>query len=128
MKNVGEVMSTGVLTVTGEATLSHVARELRHRNVGSAIVVDGEDRPIGIISERELVDAVAGSRNPDVGTAQLWMRADPVTIPPQTSIVQATETMREHGVRHLPVSEEGRLVGVVSVRDLLAASMYLDRD
>ena len=112
-------MSTDVLTVSQDATLSQVARALRGRNVGSAIVVDTEEHPIGIISERELVDSVAGGRNPDQGTAQLWMRPDLLTANADTSPNAAAEIMRSHNVRHLPVSREGKVVGVVSIRDLL---------
>ena len=118
MATLGDIMTTDVLTVTPDSTLSHVARELRHRNVGSAIVVE-EERPIGIISERELVDSVAGSRNPDQGTVQLWMRNDVLSVDPDTSLHDAAEVMRAHDVRHLTVTRDGRLVGVVSIRDLL---------
>ena len=119
MTTLAHVMSTDVLTVPQDASLSHVARALRTRNVGSAIVVDADARPLGIISERELVDSVAGGRNPDQGTAQLWMRPDLLSASAETSTEGAAEMMRVHNVRHLPVLSEGRVVGVVSIRDLL---------
>jgi CBS domain-containing protein len=114
-------MSRDVLTVPVSATLSEVARTLRRRNVGSAVVVGEDGTPVGIIAERELVDAVAASRNPDVGTAQSWMK-ELRPVPPGTSIAEAAEIMREHGVRHLPVFDGG-LAGVVSIRDLLAGAV-----
>ncbi|MFN8222537.1 MAG: CBS domain-containing protein [Gaiellales bacterium] len=116
---VAEVMSTNVLTVVETTPLSQVARELRARNVGSAVVVDSEQKPLGMISERELVDSVAAGRNPDQGTAQLWMRNEFVMTEHTTSKAEAVELMRKHNVRHLPISENGRLVGVISVRDLV---------
>lgn len=119
MTTLADVMSIDVLTVSQDATLSQVARALRERNVGSAIVVDDGMRPLGIISERELVDSVAGGRNPDQGTAQLWMRPDLLSATIDTSVADATEMMRSSNVRHLPVLREGQVVGVVSVRDLL---------
>lgn len=118
---VAEVMSTNVLTVGETTTLSQVARELRARNVGSAVVIDTAQRPLGMISERELVDAVAAGRNPDQGTAQLWMRNEFVMTEHTTTTVDAAELMRRHNVRHLPIAENGRLVGVISIRDLVIA-------
>jgi len=114
-----DVMTTDVLTVSENATLSQVARALRSRNVGSAIVIDEQELAIGIISERELVDSVAGGRNPDQGTAQLWMRPELLTANVDTSAEEATEIMRANNVRHLPVSSDGKVVGVVSISDLL---------
>ena len=116
-------MSRDILTVTGEATLGQVARALRARNVGSALVVDAAGAPRGIITERELVDSVAASRNPDVGVAESWMKGDPATVDAGASLVAASARMREANVRHLPVTRDGAVVGVVSIRDLLAASL-----
>ncbi|MBM3677997.1 MAG: CBS domain-containing protein [Actinobacteria bacterium] len=119
MTRLADVMTTDVLTVSENATLSQVARALRSRNVGSAIVIDEQELAIGIISERELVDSVAGGRNPDQGTAQLWMRPELLTANVDTSAEEATEIMRANNVRHLPVSSDGKVVGVVSISDLL---------
>jgi signal-transduction protein with cAMP-binding, CBS, and nucleotidyltransferase domain len=116
-------MSRDILTVARDATLGHVARVLRERNVGSAMVVDDAMTPVGIITERELVDSVAASRNPDLGLAESWMQADPRTIEATASIHDASVAMREADVRHLPVVADGRLTGVVSIRDLLTAAL-----
>ena len=123
MTTVADVMSRDILTVQPDATLGQVARALRARNVGSALVTDEAGRPVGIISERELVDSVAGSRNPDIGVAESWMRADPVTVESSSALADASELMRETNVRHLPVTDGGVVVGVVSIRDLLNAAM-----
>jgi len=123
MKTISEVMTTDVLTVAPQATLGEVARVLRARNVGSALVVDAERKPLGIISERELVDSVAASRNPDHGLAESWMKAGPQTVRSSTPISEAGALMRDLNVRHLPVVDGGRVVGVVSIRDLLSAAL-----
>jgi signal-transduction protein with cAMP-binding, CBS, and nucleotidyltransferase domain len=123
MATVADVMSRDVLTVRNDSTLGQVARVLRERNVGSALVVDAAMTPVGIITERELVDSVAASRNPDLGLAGSWMLAEPRTIDAAASIHEASVAMREANVRHLPVVEAGRVAGVVSIRDLLAATM-----
>jgi len=123
MATVASVMSRDILTVAPDATLGQVARALRSRNVGSALVVDAAGTPLGMLSERELVDSVAGSRNPDLGLAESWMKADPATVEASASLVEASARMREANVRHLPVTEGGAVVGVVSIRDLLAAAL-----
>ena len=123
MATVSSVMSRDILTVTPGSTLGQVARALRSRNVGSALVVDDAGKPVGIITERELVDSVAGSRNPDLGLAGSWMQGEPVTVEAAASLVDASARMREANVRHLPVTEDGVVVGVVSIRDLLAATL-----
>ena len=85
-------------------------------------MIDPAGVPVGIITERELVDSVAASRNPDLGLAESWMTPEPVVVETTTSLEDASARMREADVRHLPVTEHGAVVGVVSIRDLLAAA------
>jgi CBS domain-containing protein len=122
MATVGEVMSTEIVTVQQTDTLGHVARVMRTNDVGSAIVVDEAGAGVGIITERDLVESVASSRNPDLGTAESWMRAELSLISPDAALAEAIHAMREDGVRHLAVGAGGQLLGVVSIRDLLAGS------
>ena len=121
MTTVADLMTADVLTVDQDTPLSQIARVLRARDVGSAIVTD-EGKLVGVISERELVDSIAAGRNPDVGTAIMWMRQDFATAVPDMSVERAAELMRESHVRHLPVVENEQLVGVISVSNLLAGS------
>jgi CBS domain-containing protein len=117
-----EHMSRDVVTVLATATLGEVARTIRARNVGSAVVLDAGSGPLGLISERELVDSVAASRNPDQGQAGSWMRRDGVdSVSPNATLVDASRAMRDAGVRHLTVVEDNVVVGVISIRDILAA-------
>jgi signal-transduction protein with cAMP-binding, CBS, and nucleotidyltransferase domain len=119
---VSEHMSRSVVTVPVTATLGEVARTIRSRNVGSAVVLDASDAPVGLISERELVDSVAASRNPDQGQAGSWLRKEGIdSISPQASLVDASHAMRDAGVRHLTVVEDAAVVGIISIRDILAA-------
>jgi signal-transduction protein with cAMP-binding, CBS, and nucleotidyltransferase domain len=123
MATVGDVMTTDILAVPSTATLGEVARQLRARNVGSAIVVDAGEQPLGLITERELVDSVAASRNPDHGQAGSWLREQAGTVERSASLDEASTRMRDAGVRHLTVTEDGRLVGIVSIRDLLVGTL-----
>ena len=123
MAIVGDVMTTDILTVPSTATLGEVARRLRARNVGSAVVVDDAEQPLGIITDRELVDSVAASRNPDQGQAGSWMRPEMWSVDRDSSLEEASALMRDANVRHLPVTADGRVVGIVSIRDLLVGKL-----
>jgi len=123
MATVSDVMTTDILSVRSTATLGEVARQLRARNVGSAIVVDAGEQPLGLITERELVDSVAASRSPDHGQAGSWLREQIASVERTASLDEASARMRDAGVRHLTVTEHGRLVGIVSIRDLLVGTL-----
>jgi CBS domain-containing protein len=117
--------SDDVLTIEAEATLGAAARKMRQRNVGAAVVVDGEGAVTGIFTERDLLRAIADSRHPDVGQVQSYMTTDPITLPPDHLPSEAARIMSEGKFRHIPVVDEGRLVGVVSIRDLMQAGLRI---
>jgi CBS domain-containing protein len=118
MHTVDEVMSRDVVTVPEDATLGEVARRLRAADARVALVLDVHCDVVGIVTERELVDAVASSRHPDHGTARSWMRRDFVVIPSSSSLTAAASMMRAGAFRELPVMDAGRLVGIVGAEAL----------
>lgn len=113
------VSHKAVVTIGPDATLGEAAREMQRRGVGSALVMDAEERFTGIVTERDLLRAVAASRHPDQCRVEEWMTADAITIAPDTTRDEAAAIMQERGFRHLPVVDEGRVIGVVSIRDLV---------
>ena len=116
--------SEDVLTISADTTLGQAARRMRTRNVGAAVVVEDE-RIVGIFTERDLLRAIADSRHPDQATVRTYMTPNPVTLPPSHSPSEAAQIMSERRFRHIPVVEGGRLVGVVSIRDLMSAGLQL---
>ena len=85
------------------------------------IVVDGE-RPIGILTERDLVRFGASGADASGTKVSEWMTEDPDCIGPDVSRAgRVRQSLAEHGYRHIPVVDDGRLVGVVSMRDLMKA-------
>lgn len=86
--------------------------------LGSLAVVDGHEL-LGVITERDLVRALAAQSDGDNETVSEWMGAEPDRFAPDTDVWDAAEWLLEAGYRHLPVVENGRLLGVVSIRDLL---------
>ena len=127
MDTVGEVMSRDVVCVQETTTLGSVARSLRAADASVALVLDGFGDVVGIVTERELVDAVAASRHPDIGTAQSWMRRDFVVIPSTSSLADADSMMRAGEFRELPVMDAGTLVGIVVLERRRAAARGLTR-
>jgi CBS domain-containing protein len=116
--------SEDVLTISCTTTLGEAARLMRDRNVGAAVVLE-DQRLAGIFTERDLLRAIADGRDPESGKVQDDMTADLVTLPPDHLPSEAARIMSERKFRHIPVVEGGRLVGIVSIRDLVSAGMQL---
>jgi len=117
MNTLGELMTRDLLTVAPEDTLGEVAEKMVKRGVGSVVVADF-GRMIGILTERDLLRAVAGRTHSSQARVREWMTSDPVTATEETSAEEAARTMLEHGFRHLPVVKDGRPIGIVSIRDV----------
>lgn len=109
-----------VITVHPEATLLEAARLMLTRHVGSVIVVE-EHRPIGVITDRDIVmKVVAAERDPKVVQAREIMTANPALVNINYDLLDATRIMRDRGLRRLPVVDENRhLLGIVTLDDVL---------
>jgi CBS domain-containing protein len=125
MTRLGELKTGAVVSVAPEDTLGEAAERMAEQGVGSAVVLDG-GRLIGILTERDLLGAVAGRVHTSEARVREWMTVDPVTADEDMSVDEAVRTMLEQGFRHLPVVEGGRTVGVVSLRELMRAAMQVD--
>jgi CBS domain-containing protein len=125
MTRLSELMTGAVVSVAPEDTLGEAAERMAEDGVGSAVVLDS-GRLIGILTERDLLRAVAGRVHTSEARVREWMTVDPMTATEATSADEAMRTMLEHGFRHLPVIEEGRTIGVVSLRELMRAAMQVD--
>jgi CBS domain-containing protein len=122
MINLGDVMARAVVSVAPEDTLGEAAQKMVDEGVGSAVVLD-HGRLIGILTERDLLKAAAGRVHSSEARVREWMTEEPITASSETSVEEAVKTMLEHGFRHLPVVEEGRTVGVVSLREVVRATV-----
>ena len=109
-----------VVTVSGHTTLTEVARMLTAERVGALVVTDADGSVSGMISERDIVRVVA-----EHGPAALDQPVDAVmtrsvtTCTPATTVTELAAMMTEGRVRHLPVLDEGRLAGIVSIGDVV---------
>jgi CBS domain-containing protein len=114
---VRSVMVWPVATVDGGATLSEVAEALAADEIG-ALCVTEDGRLAGIVSERDVVAHVAVGADPAHLTAADVMSNDLVTASPDESFLVAARRMEEADIRHLPVLDEGRIAGIMSMRDV----------
>lgn len=120
MQQLSDVMRREFITVAPEDTLGEVAQRMVDLNVGSVIVKDF-GRLIGILTERDLLKAMAGRVHTSDARVREWMTAEPVTASPTTPVEEAAQTMLQRGFRHLPVIDRDEVVGVVSLRRVVAA-------
>ncbi len=123
MTTVREVMSTGLVEVEPSASVTEAAAVMSTGRAGSVLVVDAGTL-VGIFTERDIMRAMAEHSSADAARVSFvaqWMTRDPATIEPGASVGEALDRMLEGGFRHLPVMEGGRVVGVVSMRDLAQA-------
>jgi CBS domain-containing protein len=112
-------MSPVVLTVGPGHTLRQAAALMAARKVGAAVVVDPEGEGPGILTERDLMNAVAAGESPDDQLVADHQSSDLVLATPDWSLEQAAAAMVRGGFRHLVVVEGGETVGVLSVRDIV---------
>ena len=111
-------MVTDVLTVEPSSSIGEAAEKMNAAKVGAVVVVEDFVRIVGIITERDLLRAVAQRARAAEARVRQWMTPDPLTIEPETSIEDAAKIMFEHNFRHLPVVKDGRSLGIVSLRIL----------
>ena len=109
-----------VITVSPEASLLEVARLMRAHHVGSVIVVN-EDRPIGILTDRDIIiKAVAEDKDPKTLRAYEIMTHNPAMVNINYDPLDATQIMRDRGLRRLPVVDENsHLLGILTLDDVL---------
>ncbi|MEV4480373.1 CBS domain-containing protein [Micromonospora coxensis] len=118
MTTVGEFMTTRLVTMDGDDTLTAAAQEMRDSAIGDVVVTAGDD-VIGIVTDRDItVRGVAESMNPDTTRLKQITSRDLVTVSQYDDAVAAADLMRTYAVRRLPVIDDGKLVGLVSMGDL----------
>lgn len=115
-----ELMTSDPATCRPETSLAEVARLLVENDCGAIPVVDAAGRPVGIVTDRDIVvRCVAEGKSPLERTARDCMTSGTVTVAPGTDVKECLELMRGHQIRRIPVVDEsGRCVGIVSQADV----------
>ena len=109
-----------VFTVAPEASVTELAKSLVRQRIGAAVVIDGEGGLVGVVSERDIVHCVAerGAAAVECKVSEL-MTKTVHTGTPETMIDEVMSLMTERRIRHLPVIEDGKLAGIISIGDVV---------
>ncbi len=108
--------------MSDQDTVLDAAKNMTKLNIGAIVVVDGDDNLVGIVTERDMTRRVmAAGLDPRATALGDIMTKNPDTLAPGDSALDALELMRLREYRHLPVTEDRKVVGMVSVRDLYSA-------
>jgi len=116
---VGRAMHAPVVTIGRNATLRAAAAALSHHDIGVLAVVESSAL-IGVLSERDLVRSLGAGDDPDTTRVEAALTDLPRAVDADSPLWVATRLMLQMGVRHLPVTESHRTVGMLSIRDALA--------
>ena len=120
--HVRDAMSTDVLTIGPDHTLREAAARMSSRKVGAAVVMDPEHDQPGILTERDILDAVGAGQDVDTERVHAHLTSDIVVAAPDWPVDKAATTMVHGGFRHLVVCQGSEVVGMLSVRDIVRVS------
>lgn len=117
--NVGDIMRSEVVVVSATDTFAQAASVMQQARISSVIVTDGP-HPAGIVTERDYINLVADGLDPNETRIGDRMTRELATVEPRSDVAEAARLMGERGIRHLPVVRGDDLVGIISIRDLMA--------
>lgn len=118
MPHTARLLVRDVITITGTETISEAARVMRDNRIGAVIVAES-DRPVGIFTERDLLNkVVAEGVDPAKTPVSRFMTRNPVTVDASEPIDKVFATLAQGLFRHLPITDQGKLVGIISMTDI----------
>jgi signal-transduction protein with cAMP-binding, CBS, and nucleotidyltransferase domain len=120
-------MTEASVTDSAADPLRAAARRMWEQQTGSLLIMDGDDL-LGIVTERDIMKAVARGHDVETTPVSAIMSKDVLTVEPHTSLHEAARHMAARWIRHLPVVEDGQVIGMVSQRDLIGVLAALDPD
>ncbi len=129
-KKLSDVMNARKFVALPEdATAAAAAKKMLERQVGAVVVMNGPTL-VGIVTERDFnFRLVAAGLDPATTTLSQIMTSDPKTFSPDTPVMTALETMQKRAYRHVPIEQDGQIVGIVSLRDIfLEVKRALEQD
>ncbi len=122
---VGDIMSTPPITVNEKTPVEEAAKVMNDNNISSVMVVNDAGELVGIFTDRDLRFAVAEGKVGKNLPIHMLMTENPITVSPGTSVIEAMRKMREVNVKHLPVVEDNKPVGMITSRDIIDAAWLL---
>lgn len=119
-----------VFTINQSCTIGEAIADLNAHNIGALVVIDTDNRVVGILSERDIIRQMEGQGVSSVMTQPIakCMTSRPFTCSPQDSLDELMQTMTEKRVRHMPVIDDGQLVGLVSIGDAVKRKIEITEE
>ncbi len=119
-----EIAKKDVISLNPQATLKEAIKKMKENDVGSIIITKNGEL-LGILTERDVVRLIAQGVPLEVSLEDV-MNKDPITASPNDDVLVVAHKMVTHGLRHMPVVEKGKVVGVVSIKDVLRYLLSLE--
>lgn len=121
---VKDIMTSNVRSMANNTSIKDVAKQMEVLNVGSIPITDREGRPIGIVTDRDIAIRGMSSQTDYNNCISNVMSSNLMAVTPDTDIHEAARIMSKNQIRRLPVVENDRLVGIVSIGDLAVRDVY----
>ncbi|MDG0871329.1 CBS domain-containing protein [Paenibacillus thiaminolyticus] len=125
MPNIQNIMTDSVVTCTVQDNIYEAAVKMKQHDTGFIPIVDGE-RLIGVVTDRDLVIRAMAEKHPGSTSIRDVMTEEIISVGPEATIDETAELMADHQVRRLPVVQDGKLVGIVSLGDLAVHVHFAD--
>lgn len=119
-RSLRSLVTREAVTCTPDTTIDDVLRMMRDRKIGSMLVVDADGKLKGILTRHDVLDRVALAQCTLTHPVSQIMTPDPLTLPADASAYEAAVLIAHRGIRHIPVCDNGRVIGVLTERDLFA--------
>ena len=124
---VKDVMVTNIITIETGATARKAAELMNRHDIGCIIIVDSHDKPMGIVTERDMLKRVMlQARDPRRARISFIMSKPLITVSPETDLREAINLMTERRIKKLPVVEDGNLLGLLSITDIVRSLAYFE--
>ncbi|MBI4345599.1 MAG: CBS domain-containing protein [Elusimicrobia bacterium] len=118
MPHTARLLVREVITVTGGETIAEASKIMRDNRIGAVIVAEN-DRPVGIFTERDLLNkVVAEGVDPAKALVKQYMTTNPTTVDASEPLDKVFATLADARFRHLPITDQGKLVGIISMTDI----------
>jgi CBS domain-containing protein len=121
VKSILATKGTNVITIRPEQSVKDAVMLLAKHNIGALVVVNEAGQPVGIISERDVIRTAAKREDVFSRPVSKVMTKDLITGVPQDELISVVHTMTEKRFRHLPIMDQGKLVGIISIGDVVKA-------
>ncbi len=123
ISNILAAKGSKVETIRPEQTVREAIKQLTDQRIGAVVVVNEAGRPIGILSERDIIRAAARNEALFDETVKTFMTSDVIVARPSDDVRAVEKTMTERRFRHLPVMDHGELIGIISIGDVVKAAL-----